>query len=67
MVTDHAGHVQILDNYHPVLADKPSCSAMQEVLAAGADLAVGAGDLCLSLCPIVRPFPAAGQPPLVAR
>jgi hypothetical protein len=64
-IADHAGHVQVLDHDHVVLADQAGAGAVQEVRPGVADLAVGAGDLESRLGPVGRALLAPGQPPLV--
>ena len=63
-VADHVLHGQVLDHDHVMVADQAGRGAVQEIGPAGADLAVGAGGLRLSLPPVRDPS-AAGEPALV--
>ena len=65
-VADHPGDVEVLDHDQVVAADQARAGAVQKVTPGVTDLAVRPGDLDPGLGPVRRPFPAAGQPPLVA-
>jgi hypothetical protein len=64
-VADHAANVEVFDDDGVGRADQAGAGAVQEVSPRVADLAVRAGDRGRGPGPVGRPFPAAGQAPLV--
>jgi len=63
-VADHAGHVQVLDRDHVVLADQARTGLVQEVPPLISHPGMHPGDLDDPLCAVRRPALAPGEPAL---